>query len=224
MKDIASFDSAFISKLNEIIFANLENEHFGVNELAREIGLSRFKLNSKIYFIYRKTSNQYIRETRLIRAMEMLQQESVTAVEISLEVHLLCEPIALSKNITLELELDSSLWVNADRQMLHTVLRNLVTNALKFTYPEGVVKITTQNLDKEVLFIISDTGIGIEQMYIDKLFSIDCELSNDGTAKEKGTGLGLILCKEFVEKQHGKIWVESLLGKGSEFKFTIPTV
>lgn len=86
MKDIASFDSAFISKLNEIIFANLENEHFGVNELAREIGLSRFKLNSKIYFIYRKTSNQYIRETRLIRAMEMLQQESVTAAEISFMV------------------------------------------------------------------------------------------------------------------------------------------
>ncbi|MDP2087919.1 MAG: helix-turn-helix domain-containing protein [Flavobacteriaceae bacterium] len=86
MKDLSSFDSAFTSKLNEIIFANLENEHFGVNELAGEIGLSRFKLNSKLHFIYRKTINQYIREVRLMRAMELLQQESVTASEVAFKV------------------------------------------------------------------------------------------------------------------------------------------
>ncbi len=146
----------------------------------------------------------------------------VDLAELSLEVQLLCEPIALSKNITLELDIDSSVFVIADKQMLHTVIINLVTNAFKFTHPGGIVKIITQNLKNEVLFIISDTGIGIEPEYLENLFSIDCELSKDGTEKEKGTGLGLILCKEFIEKQHGKIWVESKLGKGSEFKFTIP--
>jgi len=142
--------------------------------------------------------------------------------EIVMDVKLLCEPIALSKNITLELDLDSEVWVISDKQMLHTVLRNLVTNALKFTHSGGTVKITSKNGENKVLFIVSDTGIGIEPEYLDKLFSIDCDLSNNGTANEKGTGLGLILCKEFVEKQNGKIWVESILGKGSSFKFSLP--
>ncbi len=86
MKDLTSVDTAFTRELNKIIFANLENEHFGVNELAREIGMSRFSLNRKLHFIYHKTINQYIRESRLQRAMEMLQQESVTASEVAFKV------------------------------------------------------------------------------------------------------------------------------------------
>ena len=86
MKDLSSIDAAFTRELNKIIFANLENEHFGVNELAREIGMSRFNLNRKLHFIYHKTINQYIRELRLHRAMEMLQQESVTASEVAFKV------------------------------------------------------------------------------------------------------------------------------------------
>ncbi|MBT8316922.1 MAG: ATP-binding protein, partial [Lutibacter sp.] len=107
--------------------------------------------------------------------------------------------------------------------MLHTILRNLVTNALKFTHPEGTVKIAIKNTQNEVLFVVSDTGIGIPTKYLNNLFSIDCELSNNGTANEKGTGLGLILCKEFVEQQNGKIWVESKVGEGSSFKFLLPS-
>ncbi|MDP3944744.1 MAG: helix-turn-helix domain-containing protein [Lutibacter sp.] len=86
MKDLTSVDTAFTRELNKIIFANLANEHFGVNELAREIGMSRFSLNRKLHFIYHKTINQYIRESRLQRAMEMLQQESVTASEVAFKV------------------------------------------------------------------------------------------------------------------------------------------
>lgn len=142
--------------------------------------------------------------------------------DIARNVKMLCEPIALSKNITLELELDSSVLIIADKQMLNTLLRNLITNALKFTHPEGTVKIVSENRDNEVLFMVTDTGIGIEPEYLNNLFSINCNLSNNGTANEKGTGLGLILCKEFVEKQNGKIWVESTLGKGSSFKFLLP--
>lgn len=86
MKDLSSFDSAFIKKLNEIIFTNLENEHFGVKELAYEMGMSRFKINSKLHVIFQNTTNQYIREVRLLKALEMLQQKNVTASEVAFKV------------------------------------------------------------------------------------------------------------------------------------------
>lgn len=86
MKDLSSFDSTFIKKLNEIIFTNLENEHFGVKELAYEMGMSRFKINSKLHFIFQNTTNQYIREVRLLKAFEMLQQKNVTASEVAFKV------------------------------------------------------------------------------------------------------------------------------------------
>ncbi|SDX85425.1 Signal transduction histidine kinase [Lutibacter oricola] len=160
--------------------------------------------------------------TRLQRGKIIPNFTKINVNETSLDVQLLCEPIALSKDINLEFELDSTFYVRADNQMLKTVLRNLISNALKFTYPNGNVKVIAKNLENDILFIISDTGIGIESKYLNNLFSIDCNLSNKGTADEKGTGLGLILCKEFIENQNGKIWVESEIGKGSEFKFTLP--
>ncbi len=138
------------------------------------------------------------------------------------EVKILCDPIAKSKNIDLQLENNCDDFILADKEMTKTVLRNIITNAIKFTNPEGYVKIITQKTDKSVLFTVSDNGIGIEPEHIGKLFRIDSKLSKTGTAQEKGTGLGLILCKEFVEKNNGKIWVDSEFGKGSEFKFTVP--
>lgn len=136
----------------------------------------------------------------------------------------LCKPTANSKNIGLELSLDIPVEINADEQMLHSTLRNLIINAIKFTHPLGTVKITTQNKENVVLFIVSDTGIGIDASNLNKLFSVLCELSTPGTSNEKGTGLGLILCKDFVEIQKGTIWVESEVGVGSLFKFTLPRI
>jgi len=138
------------------------------------------------------------------------------------EVKLLCEQTAKSKNIELQSLNDCNDYILADKEMIKTVLRNLITNSLKFTKEQDIVKISTQRLDNHVVFIISDTGIGIEPEHIAKIFNIDCKLSKEGTAGEKGTGLGLILCKEFVEIHGGQIWVESEVGKGSDFKFTLP--
>lgn len=146
----------------------------------------------------------------------------INLLQVIENVALLCTPIASSKNILLELKLDEPLKVQGDSQMINVILRNLVTNSIKFTYPKGKVTVETKNLKNEVVVIVSDTGIGIETSKLNKLFSIECELSVRGTNNEKGTGLGLILCKEFVEIQGGKIWVESELGKGSSFKFTLP--
>ena len=112
--------------------------------------------------------------------------------------------------------------LSIDKEMIKTVLRSLVTNAIKYTYAQGRVKVTTSQQDDGLRFTVSDTGMGIPPKYQDQLFEIDCGLSHEGTQNEKGSGLGLVLCKEFVEKHGGAIWVESELGKGTAFHFTIP--
>ena len=142
--------------------------------------------------------------------------------DLIFEVKLLCQPMAISKEINLETDISVNNCILADKEMLKTVLRNLVTNALKFTHPKGTITISTKAIEDYIQFTVSDTGIGIEQEYLDRLFLVDCKLSKPGTSNEKGTGLGLILCREFVEKNKGKIWVESKVGIGSSFIFTIP--
>jgi signal transduction histidine kinase len=150
------------------------------------------------------------------------QLVKINPSDIIFEVKSLCDSMAKSKNINLITMIDGNKYILADEEMVKTIIRNLVTNALKFTHSQGTVVIETQTMESHVQFTVSDTGIGIEQVYIEKLFSIDCNLSKTGTDNEQGTGLGLILCKEFVEIQGGKIWVESKLGTGSDFKFTMP--
>ncbi|MDZ7777048.1 MAG: ATP-binding protein [Bacteroidales bacterium] len=101
-------------------------------------------------------------------------------------------------------------------------MRNLISNAIKFTRQGGEIKISAEKSAKEILVSVSDNGIGIAPGRIEKLFRIDENDSTPGTNKEKGTGLGLILCKEFVEKHGGRIWVESVENKGTVFTFTLP--
>jgi len=114
------------------------------------------------------------------------------------------------------------LIITADKNMLKTILRNLIINAIKFTNPGGQINIHAKFIPEYVEINVSDSGIGIEPEKLKKLFKSDAHLTTEGTIKEKGTGLGLLLCKEFVEKHHGKIWVESQFELGSSFKFTIP--
>jgi len=129
---------------------------------------------------------------------------------------------AESKKIKLNSDVPENLIVDTDRFMLSTILRNLVNNAIKFTDNEGCVTIKALHENNQILFSIADTGIGLKPEDIEKLFRIDVNINTIGSPKNKGTGLGLILCREFVEKLGGKIWAEGELGKGSCFKFTIP--
>jgi len=119
-------------------------------------------------------------------------------------------------------------YIWGDKNMISTILRNLITNAIKYTPEGGKISITIskfEELDKKYFKIkVKDTGIGIAQKDIHKLFKIEESHSTPGTNDEGGTGLGLILCREFVEKHNGRIWVESEVGKGSQFYFTIPVV
>lgn len=148
--------------------------------------------------------------------------EKIKIDEIVQENMDLLEQNAKEKNIHLANEVEAETFAYADKDMITTVVRNIMANALKYTSNGGEVTIASKDAGDYREIWISDTGIGIEEEDMDKLFRIDTKHSTLGTADERGTGLGLILCKEFVEGNHGKIWVESKVGKGSHFKFTLP--
>jgi len=129
---------------------------------------------------------------------------------------------AKAKDIEISNYFENSLTIFADNNMLHTILRNLISNAIKFTYLGGKVTITAKQNEKDITISVSDNGIGIDSNSIHKLFNMSEVYTTNGTAEEKGFGFGLLLCKEFVEQHNGKIWVESEIGKGSNFRFSIP--
>jgi two-component system, sensor histidine kinase and response regulator len=129
---------------------------------------------------------------------------------------------AKQKQVTLRSLVQQDVPVYADLYMLDAIIRNLISNAIKFTSSGGTVTITT-TIDAELVTIsVADTGIGIPAEKLTKLFRIDAKYQRKGTNNEPGTGLGLILCKEFVEKQGGQIWVKSTVGQGTTFAFTVP--
>lgn len=128
-----------------------------------------------------------------------------------------------AKEIELLTFTDTDCWMNVDENMLNTIVRNIVSNAIKFSYRGGRIEIHCKDYDDRFLeFMIKDKGIGIANENLDKIFNIDDKHFSLGTENEKGTGLGLVLCKEFVEKHNGKIWIESEENKGSVFHFTMP--
>ena len=129
---------------------------------------------------------------------------------------------AFNKKISIETDLIEEDIVYVDEYLITTVLRNLLTNAIKFTHANGKIVVSTKNKDGFLEVSVNDSGIGMNQQNLEKIFKIDSKFSNLGTNNEKGTGLGLILCKEFVELQGGRIWVTSNVGIGSTFTFTLP--
>jgi PAS domain S-box-containing protein len=129
---------------------------------------------------------------------------------------------ATNKQIEIYNEVNEDIYVFADKNMINTILRNLLNNALKFTYKSGKVIVNKEIYGHEVIVSVKDNGIGIPEDKIDSLFHIEVKNSMPGTENELGTGLGLKLSKEFVEKLGGRIWVESSSNQGSEFRFTIP--
>lgn len=140
------------------------------------------------------------------------------------EAILLLKGNAEQKSIIMSNKVSSGIQVNADKAMLSTVLRNLISNAIKFTHPNGKITVTSVVKQNELTISVIDTGVGISKERINKLFKISEVYSTQGTQKEDGTGLGLILCKEFIEKNNGKIWVESLVGTGTTFHFSLPLI
>lgn len=143
--------------------------------------------------------------------------------------HVVCQELleefkerATLKNIMIVLNEEEPIDLNADLNMFKTIIRNLLSNALKFTSRNGVVELILKKTDSTVQVTISDNGIGINQEVQDSIWDFSRHLTTKGTEQEVGTGFGLSICKQLVEKHQGRIWVKSKKNKGSAFTFQLP--
>jgi signal transduction histidine kinase len=127
-----------------------------------------------------------------------------------------------NKNIRFLNNVPKNLVIQADYNMVNTILRNLISNAVKFSHEGKEIEIETTDHDDSVKVSVKDYGVGIPQEDQEKLFRIGHNITKNGTANEKGTGLGLLVCKEFVERHGGRIWLESTPFEGTTFYFTLP--
>ena len=150
------------------------------------------------------------------------QPTSVAIDTVVMNVVMLLKGNATQKNIDLVYQANPSAEVFADSTMLHSIVQNLVGNALKFTPAEGRVTIQTEEQDTMIQVSVIDTGVGVSPDKLAGLFEVMAGRTTDGTSGEKGTGLGLLLCKDFVEKHGGRVWVDSVMGQGAAFHFTLP--
>ncbi|MBN1337780.1 MAG: tetratricopeptide repeat-containing sensor histidine kinase [Bacteroidales bacterium] len=151
-----------------------------------------------------------------------LHAETINLNEVAQDAKNLISSGAMRKKIDLQFMIPENMQVVADRNMLLAVFLNLLSNAVKFTREGGFVKVSASGQDEYIQVEVADNGTGMPGEVLDKLFSIGTKIQSKGTANEPGTGLGLILCKEFIEKNGGKIRVESAEEKGSRFFFTLP--
>lgn len=149
--------------------------------------------------------------------------ERINFLEVVNQVESLFADVAKQKGVTIQSNVPKETVLYADQEMVSVVLRNLISNAIKYTNQEGKVVISVEKSICEIVVSVADTGVGIPRNKLNKLFKIGKNYKRSGTGKEGGTGLGLVLCKEFVEKHGGKIWVKSKEGEGSIFKFTLPS-
>lgn len=203
-------------------FSNLLTEHVakrdydGIVEYARIIRDSSWRVMDLLVNLLEWSNTQ-------TGKMEY-NPEYIDLVALITEAMALSSEGARQKSLNISTDLPDNINVFADKAMISTILRNLITNALKFTHPAGQIKISAVPKQDEVMVSVSDNGVGMTKSTIEKIFRFEESFSTPGTQKEQGTGLGLLLCKEFVSKLGGKIWVESKLGKGSTFYFTIPKI
>ncbi|MDX8341411.1 two-component regulator propeller domain-containing protein [Draconibacterium sp. IB214405] len=159
---------------------------------------------------------------RLQRNALVFRPEPINIPEKTRELLYFHEEAALRKNILIEVFSKEAVEAKVDVNMFSTIMRNLLVNAIKFTNKDGEISVNILKENGWCIIKVKDNGIGIPKENLEKIFTLDNDVSSRGTDGEKGTGLGLVLCKEFVERHGGKISVESEVGKGSEFMFTLP--
>lgn len=186
------------------------------------------KIENQIQHIHKIAHNTYsllldlLSWAKALSGQLIFEPQSIDLKEICIEIIRSFGDISDKKNIKISLSVHLNEKIMADIHMLQTILRNLISNAIKYSESNGQIYIYTVTNQEYVTIVVADNGIGIAPNDIEKLWDIRKQFTTLGTANESGSGFGLVLCREFVEKHGGKIWVESEPGKGSEFKFTIP--
>ncbi len=194
-KEIESLSKDEIQQYNADIHTSLKKQFELLNNL-----LHWSRIQNKNYNLTLENINLYDEIQNAIQTLELT---------------------AAQKNLHLFNEVDKNIIVSADKNMIELVLRNLIANSIKFSIRNGYVKIISERSDGTIKITVSDNGVGIPNNNLDKIFRVDIQYSTPGTMEEKGTGLGLILCKEIVEKHGGKIWIDSELGKRTDVSFTL---
>ncbi|MGF1584601.1 MAG: CHASE domain-containing protein [Bacteroidales bacterium] len=190
--------------------------------------LEKDKIEVYVHYINAVTKNTYhlledlLQWTKAQSGQLPFEPKMYNLKEICQHVYKYQIHSAREKNITVSCLIDNKVEIFADRDMLKSILRNLLSNAIKFTGNDGKIKVNAEKSDRRVVVCVSDNGIGIEPENRIQLFGMSDIISTRGTANEAGTGLGLMLCKEFVSVHGGKIWVDSEPGKGSAFYFSLP--
>lgn len=190
--------------------------------------MSLTDLNKIAISLHKSANNIYGLLTNLLewakmqRGLTMFKPEKLSVRKITDETLNISKEIAEGKNIELVNNIDENILIQADRAMLETIMRNLISNALKFTTKGGRVIVSSNVINDNVEISVKDSGIGMSKELINDLFRIDKKTGRVGTDKEPSSGLGLLLCKEFVVKHNGSISVESKEGKGSEFIVSLP--
>ncbi|GET25163.1 ATP-binding protein [Prolixibacter sp. NT017] len=213
--DLRSPFNSFLG-LTQVMAENLQDLTM---EEIRKFSLT---MRDSVSHLYRLLEN-LLQWSRMQQGMILFNPEIIPLCSIIIDsLDILAEP-AQAKEIEITCAIPNNLEVFADVNVVQTIIRNLVSNAIKFTPRGGKVDIAAQVLpDRFIEVSVADTGIGMDREMLDKLFRLDGKVNREGTEGETSTGLGLILCKEFIEKQGGKLWVESEVGKGSVFYFTLP--
>lgn len=212
--DLKSPFNSILGFLN-LLTQNIRN--YDIDKIERQINIvndsakSTFNLLEDILLWIRANSGKIPYEPQNLN-LTTICNEVVEKISIT----------AQAKEITINYSKTDNNIVFADINMLKTVLRNLISNAIKFSNKGGKIRILAKKNPSDTQITVSDNGVGIEDDEQTKLFEISQSISNKGTMGEKGTGLGLKLCKELIERHKGKIWVESKVGKGSNFIFSLP--
>jgi len=198
----------------------LHNDYESLSEVERKQYISN---------IFQSAGNTYKLITNLLDWSRLqtgrmeFQPEPIRLEEIIREEMEIAEGTAKNKRIHFDLNIDAGLVVLADLNMLQSIIRNILSNAIKFSYPGGGVQIQAKLASsKKILISISDKGVGMSADQVGFLFRLDRKMTNKGTENEEGTGIGLILTKEFVDRNNGNIWLDSNPGFGSTVYFTLP--
>ena len=185
-----------------------------------EIVLFSKGLNNNLNSLYRLLEN-LLQWSLMQRNMLVYKPVIFNLNDLACKILEISEQSAVNKEIAITNSLNPGIFVFADSDMIRSVIHNILMNAIKFTPQKGKIIISSKENADTIEVSIKDSGVGVESGDSYKLFNFDTFITTKGTNGEKGTGLGLPLCKEFVERNNGRIWVESELGKGSEFSFSL---
>ncbi|TRX37468.1 tetratricopeptide repeat protein [Flavobacterium sp. ZT3R18] len=201
--------------LSELLAEDLDNM------TKEEIQFAAVSMKSSATNLFQLLEN-LLEWSRMEQGLIPFAPQEKLVVSIVAECMTTIQEAANNKNISINIEISEKTTVFADNNSIHSVIRNLVSNAVKFTPERGTISIKAKEDDKKTTISITDTGIGMSAKMVENLFRLDVETNRNGTNDEPSTGLGLILCKEFVEKHGGEIWVESEEEKGTTFNISFP--